>query len=266
MNKDRESLTTTTVVVGIAIVVAIAVGILTPVVMFWGAPIATWTLSFVAKGFVIFAAWLGVSASIVWLIAAIGHNDGGRYGRRYDREDRRSYAPPIGLLVFCLVFASLATFLWGAARVTLYEDDVAVTPEAMPQYEQRAPFVQAKTLLNRNRGGVQVGGGDANPTFLGGGQWSVLLDGSGSGLKASGVVVWDGEGEGTENFSRCQFDGTTSALNGSLWNSLVRELRFFIGVGPYDINRNDAYGFCDEDDRAVLVVPVTRYTGFAPTK
>lgn len=238
--------------------------VLIPFSMFWGVPFAAFVARIVkVEGIplLMLAAAIGGGC---WLFVS-GSNAYDSYGDRRGDVKRISFVAPILFLVVGLLGFTFSAFTFGTYRQLRYESDITATAEPMPTFEQRAPFSQAKILLNRNKGGVQTVSGDVNPTFLGGGQWSIILDGDGTGLKASGVVIWDGQGETNDNFTRCQFEGSTSALSGSLWNNLVRELRFVHGVGAFDIETNDAYGYCD-GETAVMVVPVTRYVGVAPAK
>jgi hypothetical protein len=243
--------------------VALCALFLVPFIMFWGAPFATFIASSVKVAGVpllLFSLFIGAG---IWVFVIASRYDS--YDRDRKQPTWKNFVLPIALIVVGLFGFLFAAFTFNTFRQLRYESDIVATAEPMPTFEQRAPFSQAKILLNRNKGGVQTGNWTVSPTFLGDGKWSIILDGDGTGLKANGVVIWDGKGEANENFTRCQFDGPTSALNGLLWNNLVRELRFVHGVGAFDFDIRDTYGYCD-GDKAVIVAPITRYVGIAPAK
>lgn len=244
---------------------AVALGLVLLVTMFWGAPLGTFFASFVKVGFVpLLLIGLMVGGG-VWTFVNVMHNDQADdyYGRRGNEvEDKRSYVGGISLIVAGLVGSIVALVLFSPWAAMQYQDDISAVEESVPTFAQRPPYQQAEALLTRNKGGVQ--GVSTRPMFLGD-RWSIVIAGDGTGLKSYGVVEWDGAGEAPSNFVRCEFGADTPAVYGSLWNSLVREARFAHGVGAFDLDKDDIYGYCD-GEQAVMVVPLTRYVGVAPAK
>lgn len=249
---------TTKVALWATVATAALVALLLPLVFFWGAGIYASVSSTLVAGAVF---WLFVATTLGSLLWAWLWLEGSGY---------RGKSRPVWVPVVLSMLAAVGLLAWVFFIVPTekmqYADDFTVVVDPTPVFEPRAPFIQAKTLLERNRGGVQSGPTTVEPAFLGNGRWSLIVDGSGTGLKAWGVVEWSGTNETESAFRRCEFASSTSAVGGALWNSLIREVRFAHGLGAYTINRSDIYGFCDATGEAVMVVPVTRATLTLPSR
>lgn len=238
--------------------IAVLLLVLSPFVFFWGAGIYAVAGSLLVSGALVWLLIVAIVAGVIWSWFWL-ENSG------YDTKYRPPWIP-ITFTAAATITLFVGMFFLAPAEKMKYQNDFAVTSDATPEFEQRAPFIQAKTLLERNRGGVQSGPTTVDPAFLGDGKWSLIIDGSGTGLKAWGVVEWSGTSDTESAFTRCEFAAPTSAVGGTLWNSLIREVRFVHGLGAYTINAGDIYGFCDENNEAVMVVPVTRATLSIPSR
>lgn len=242
--------------IGAGIAAALGLGLLFVMVSFWGGSLGTTAAVVFKKSFILL---LPVLIGVAGAVLVGMSSNRSRYG------DPMTTAKSVvggvmvvgGVIGFLVVAVLLAPW-----TLMQYGDDISAVDEPVPSFAQRAPYQQAEALLSRNKGGVQ--GTSTRPMYLGD-KWSIVVGGDGTGIRSYGVVEWDGKGESPDSFVRCQFGADTPGVYGALWNSLVREARFSHGIGAYDLDPNDFYGFCD-GDQAVMVLPVTRYVGVAPTK
>lgn len=92
------------------------------------------------------------------------------------------------------------------------------------------------------------------PAESGTGRWTAIRDGEGKRVHIDSIVEWDGA---AENIRQCRFKGENRldyAVTGSYSNSLADAVR-----SQYDgmyWTLSDAYGFCDNNDVPVLVLPM----------
>lgn len=169
-----------------------------------------------------------------------------------------------GVLCVALVAGAawhLTTFRY-RANDTHYVETLTAVDDDPPAFQERPPYPQAAGILPRRQGDLRGVIGEV--TYVnkdGKGYWTALVDGEGVGRKATGVIEWNGKDDSAGNFRSCEFPEPVDALDGILWNSLVREFRDESGGRGALFDRGDAYGYCDGGD-AVLIAPYTRISGW----
>jgi hypothetical protein len=157
----------------------------------------------------------------------------------------------------------------GCARVSKHDVPSCIVQDngyASMRWESRTSgLASARTAMTQ--AASQAQGVDvmaASMTYVWGsrpntGQWSAILDGSGSQQPVYGIAQWDGESNAT---TVCRFTGdhkSDRAFGGSGMNNLRHLLaekypRLFF-------DDDDVRGYCS-DDRPVIVISVMRQVGF----
>lgn len=138
-------------------------------------------------------------------------------------------------------------------------DAIEMTEEPF-EVNPRAPYVQAQAVLSKRAGDLsgRVSAATYVPNHPAGARWTVLVDGLGIFQPMVGVVEWD---PASGRVSDCRFDTAVDSLNGSLWNSLVREIHKAPGGRGHLVVKEDAWGYC-ADGEPVIVAPLEQKNGF----
>lgn len=182
--------------------------------------------------------------------------------RRSRRLGQVSGVVAVGGIVVVLVAAFLLP--WGRATALAGS---YVEGESVPSYQDRAPFVVADQLSNRDldqvigdRVGVHAVQSAEQPN-----QYTTLVIRRGlfAGYEAVQVIRPPLVGAGGDTSSACRFDPEHQLRigGGAPSNNLERAIAFQRPFAFWD--ETDAYGFCDGEE-AVVVVPLKRWGGVWP--